>query len=112
MRRATLYLVSCLACLVSAESFYDNPEQDPLPAYGYEAKVKQQWMPGEKDYAYEPGKVPKEELERLWDFEVCLQLEVGKLQSVYTFIRILENVTLSVRSLDSYYKSYMMERET
>ncbi|MCJ1354616.1 MAG: hypothetical protein MMC33_004605 [Icmadophila ericetorum] len=69
MRRATLYLVSCLACLVSAESFYDNPEQDPLPAYGYEAKVKQQWMPGEKDYAYEPGKVPKEELERLWDFE-------------------------------------------
>lgn len=79
-----LLLLSGIASL-KAESFYDNPEQDPLPPvppaapalFGNGTDVNGRLMPGQEGYAYEPGKVPKEELARLWDFEVCFCLNGG-----------------------------------
>ena len=48
-----LYVLLTLSHLVSSASFYDNPDQDPLP-------------PGDPSST--------EELHRKWDFEVCLLL--------------------------------------
>ena len=44
----SLLLILVISSISTASSFYDNPEQDPLP----------------------PGPDPAEELHRKWDFEV------------------------------------------
>ena len=86
-----LLLLPGIARLIKAESFYDNPEQDPLlpetpgpsgsELFGNgDVDVNGKLTPGQEGYAYEPGKVPKEELARLWDLEVCFCLSGGILQ--------------------------------